>query len=117
MPTLKTAVYCLLSLLLFTYLACTVNKTPTSEAADETVDRSQIMVLLKKQVRPTVLEEAFNKYELKAKGLVSRRENRCMFTYNQNLIDGEQLLELIRASDNVLEAKFPEVIRQPRVTN
>jgi len=117
MSTFKIAFYCLLSLLLFTYLACTVNKTTTNQSIDETVDKHKIMVLLQKQIRATALEEEFKAYELKSKGLMSRRENRCMFTYNPTLIDGTQLLEMVKKSDKVLEAKFPEVIRQPKVTN
>ena len=117
MSIFKIAFYCLISLLFFTYLACTASKTPINEPIDETVDNRKIMVLLQKQVRATALEEEFKAYELKSKGLMSRRENRCMFTYNPTLIDGTQLLEMVKKSDNVLEAKFPEVTRQPKVTN
>jgi len=123
MPTFKTIFYCLLILSLFTFIACQANKSivnqPTQKTIDNsnTVDNSKIMVLLQTEIKANALEEEFKTYELKSKGLISRTENRCMFTYNQALVDSNTLLEMIKKSDKVLEAKFPEIARQPKVTN
>jgi len=117
MSIIKPTLYLLVGFLLFTFIACKAKQSLVEPPVQDNLDTSKIMILLATNVRPNVLEEAFKTYELKSKGLVSRRENRCIFTYNQSLIDGHSLLEMINKSDKVLEAKFPEVIRQPRVTN
>ena len=124
MPTLKITLYCLLGCLLLMFIACkatnkSLTQSPTLDTVDteDTVDAEKIMVLLQNQVRPNALEEEFKAYELKSKGLVSRRENRCMFTYNPSLIEGSKLLAMIQASDKVLEAQFPKIVRKPKVTN
>ena len=116
MPSLNTVLYCFLGLFLF-LIACNASKASVKKTIDEPVDYSKIMVLLKKEVSPATLEEIFKAYEFKAKGMVSRRENWCMYTYNLSLIDGHKLLGMVQNAEEVLEAKFPEIVRKPKVTN
>ena len=122
MSTFKPILYCFLSLLL-TFIACKTNNALVNQSTQntvkkvETMDMSKIMVLLPTGMKANVLEEEFKAYELKSKGLVSRRENRCMFTYNQSLVEANELLEVVKKSSNVLEAAFPELVHQPKVTN
>ena len=122
MSTFKPILYCFLSLLL-TFIACKTNNALVNQSTQntvkkvETMDMSKIMVLLPTGMKANVLEEEFKAYELKSKGLVSRRENRCMFTYNQSLVEANELLEVVKKSSNVLEAEFPEIVHQAKVTN
>ena len=122
MSTFKPILYCFLSLLL-TFIACKTNNALVNQSTQntvkkvETMDMSKIMVLLPTGMKANVLEEEFKAYELKSKGLVSRRENRCMFTYNQSIVEANELLEVVKNSSNVLEAEFPEIVHQPKVTN
>jgi len=122
MLAFKPISYCFLSLLL-TFIACKTNNALVNQSTQntvkkvETMDMSKIMVLLPTGMKANVLEEEFKAYELKSKGLVSRRENRCMFTYNQSLVEANELLEVVKKSSNVLEAEFPEIVHQPKVTN
>ena len=122
MSTFKPILYCFLSLLL-TFIACKTNNALVNQSTQntvkkvETMDMSKIMVLLPTGMKANVLEEEFKAYELKSKGLVSRRENRCIFTYNQSLVEANELLEVVKKSSNVLEAEFPEIVHQAKVTN
>jgi len=122
MLAFKPISYCFLSLLL-TFIACKTNNALVNQSTQntvkkvETMDMSKIMVLLPTGMKANVLEEEFKAYELKSKGLVSRRENRCMFTYNQSLVEANELLEVVKKSSNVLEAEFPEIVHQAKVTN
>jgi len=118
MPIFKSTLYFLLGLLLFTFMACkTTNKALVNQSIQKTMDTSKIMVLLPTGMKANVLEEEFKAYELKSKGLVSRRENRCLFTYNQSLVEANELLEIMKKSSNVLEANFPKIVHQSKVTN
>ncbi len=122
MSASKPILYCFLSLLL-TFIACKANKTLVEQSTQkveekvDTIDTSKIMVLLKTGIKANALEEEFKVYELQSKGLISRTENRCMFIYNQSLVDGNSLLEMIKKSNSVVEARFPKIVHQPKATN
>lgn len=109
------------SLLLFALFAfslgCTATKSSAPQEEQDSLDKKQIIVLLKKGVKSKALESEFKAYELKTKKPLSRSENRFMFTFNPNLIEADDLLEKMEVSDKVLTCEFPRIVRTPRVTN
>lgn len=85
------------------------NATTSTPPPTETIDKSQIMALLRERKSPAELEAAFLTYKLKAKGQTSRTENRWIFTYDGSAIGPDELLEKLRAFPAVMEASFLEV--------
>ena len=105
-------------LILFAFsLGCTTPKSTTPSEKEGDLDKKKIIVLLERGVKPKALEYEFKTYELKAKRPASRSENRFMFSFNPDLIEADDLLAKIEASDKVISCKFPKIVRTPRVTN
>ena len=99
----------LLSLSLILALFLVGNSCKTKQKVDLTqLDYipDRIIVLLKPKAKPYDMMNAMAEYELTNKGMVSRSENRMMFTYNMEKIKPEEMLAKIKAHDNVLEAAF-----------
>ncbi len=115
MPIIKYN--CSFLLLVLFAFGCTTTKSTTPSDQEDDLDKTNIIVLLDKGVQPKVLESEFSAYELKAKRPVSRSENRFMFSFNPNLIEADDLLKKIEASDKVEGCEFPKIVRTPRVTN
>lgn len=102
-----------LFVVLFFAISCTSTQTPSPNIS--TFDKEKILVFLKKGISSKSLETEFSSFELLSKGQTSRSENRFIFTFNTNLIASDELLEKIKNSDLVIEAAFPEVLKEPRV--
>ena len=63
-------------------------------------------ILLKGQITPDGLEASFKEYGLSDQGRSSRSQNRWLFTYNAETIDGKVLLEKIRQHADVLDVQM-----------
>jgi len=107
----------LVLILIIVSIGCKATKSTTLPPEEDNLDKKNIIVLLEKGIKPRALENEFKAYEFKAKRPASRSENRFMFSFNPALIEGDDLLEKVEASDKVVECKFPKIIRTPRVTN
>lgn len=117
MSVIKSNFSFLLFILFAFSLGCTATKSTTPPQEEDSFDKKKIIVLLDKGVKPKALESEFKAYELKAKRPVSRSKNRFEFTFNPDLIEADNLLEKIEASDKVVGCEFPKIVRTPRVTN
>lgn len=98
---------------LSTFLICC--NSPRQTGQEPEVLPHRVLVLLKNRVQPGMLEQAFSDYKLKSEGPTSRSENRWLFTYDTTTIQPEDLLQKLRASEWVLEAKFDTVTKEPKV--
>jgi len=96
-------------------ISCTSTKTTTPNLS--TLDKEKILVLLKPGVKARALAKEFASYSLKSKGQTSRSENRFIFSYDTTSVSADELLEKIKSSSNVVEAVFPEITKEPRVSN
>ncbi len=117
MTTIKKNFSLLLLVLLIFSFGCNTTKSTIAPLEQDNLDKKKIIVLLEKGIKPKALEYEFKAYELKAKRPHSRSENRFMFSFNPNLIEPDNLLEKIEASDKVLACEFPRIVRTPRVSN
>lgn len=63
-------------------------------------------ILLKDQLSPDGLEASFKEYGLSDQGRSSRSQNRWLFTYNAETIEGKILLEKIRQHADVLDIQM-----------
>ena len=124
MTYMKFIFYSLVILSIGIAFGCKASKkaveTPTEDNVEissaNSMDKGKVMVLLQRGISPKALEDEFKAYEFYSKGLVSRRENRCIFTFNPSLIDADELLAKIKALPIVEEAEFPKVTKKPKVS-
>jgi len=116
MSILKWNCSLLLLLLFAVNFSCTATKS-TTPSKEDGLDKKNIIVLLDKGVQAKALEYEFKAYELKAKRPLSRSENRFMFSFNADLIEADDLLAKIEASDKVVNCEFPKIVRPPKVSN
>ena len=70
------------------------------------------MALLKPNIQGKALEKEFMDYKLQNQRQTSRSENRWIYTFDTSLIQSDEMLKKVKASDKVIEAQFAPLVKE-----
>jgi len=99
-------------LFLFTLLFFSCNSTKKTTKGSNDVIKDRIMALLKPNIQGKALEKEFMNYKFQNQGQTSRSENRWIYTFDTSLIQPDEMLKKVKASDKVLEAQFAPLVKE-----
>lgn len=70
-----------------------------------------VLVDLKDNINPEILEEEFKDYNLQNKKVISKPLNIYLFTFNENKISVAELIKALRISKNVNNAQTNKEVK------